>query len=130
MSTKYDVFISYNWKLKKEVKQLESKLKTLGWRVWRDERKLQSNHSPLTSLTALSLRRSAVFLCCITSKYCESNHCSLEIEFASALKKPMVALMNEKINAGGFFIKFVILYFQTKQFIFFNKMHIKSNRLL
>ena len=106
MSNKYDVFISYNWKLKKEVKQLESKLKSVGgWRVWRDERKMQSNHSPLSSVTALALRRSAVFLCLITNRYCESNHCSLEIEFASALKKTMVALLIEKINAGGFFIK-------------------------
>ena len=105
MSTKYNVYISYNWRQKKDIKQLDTKLKSIGYKAWRDERKLQTNNAPLSSVAALAIRKSSLFLCCITSKYCESNYCSSEIEFASALKKPMIALMIENINAGGFFNK-------------------------
>jgi len=39
-----------------------------------------------------------VILSCITTDYCKSYNCNLEVEYASAKKKEMVVLMIEKID--------------------------------
>lgn len=49
MSELNDVFISYNWSIKDQVKLLDEKLINSGFKVWRDERNLETNEKPLTS---------------------------------------------------------------------------------
>jgi hypothetical protein len=94
----YDVFISYNWSLKSQVQQLYQVLTSLNYKVWLDERELNAGSSPLTAELAMAIRDSKVILSCITSDYCASFNCNLEIEYASAKKKQMVVLMIEKID--------------------------------
>jgi hypothetical protein len=94
----YDVFISYNWGTKKQVQQLYDILKSLNYKVWLDERELNAGNSPLTTELALAIRDSKVILSCITTDYCKSFNCNLEVEYASAKKKQMVVLMIEKID--------------------------------
>jgi hypothetical protein len=94
----FDVFISYNWGIKAQVRQLYEILKSLNYKVWLDERELNADSSPLTTELALAIRDSKVILSCITKDYCASYNCNLEIEYASAEKKPMIPLMIEKID--------------------------------
>jgi len=94
----FDVFISYNWGIKKHVQQLYAILTSLNYKVWLDERELNAGNSPLTAELAMAIKNSKVILCCITTDYCKSYNCNLEVEYASAKKKEMIALMIERID--------------------------------
>jgi hypothetical protein len=94
----YDVFISYNWGIKTQVRQLYDVLRSLNYRVWLDERELNAGSNPLTAELATAIRDSKVILSCITTDYCKSFNCNLEVEYASAKKKQMIALMIERID--------------------------------
>ena len=94
----YDVFISYNWGIKTQVRQLYDILTSLDYKVWLDERELNAGSSPLTAELATAIRDSKVILSCITRDYCKSYNCNLEVEYASAKKKQMITLMIEEIN--------------------------------
>jgi hypothetical protein len=93
-----DVFISYNWGVKKQVKSLFDILTSLKYQVWLDEKDLNGGNSALTAELAKGIKQSKVFLSCITTDYCKSYNCNLEVEYASAKKKPMIALMIDRIN--------------------------------
>jgi hypothetical protein len=93
-----DVFISYNWGVKKQVKALFDILTSSNYQVWLDEKDLNSGNSALTAELAKGIKQSKVFLSCITNDYCKSNNCNLEVEYASAKKKPMIALMIDRID--------------------------------
>jgi hypothetical protein len=94
----FDVFISYNWEIKKQVQQLYAILTSLNYKVWLDERELNAGSNALTAELAMAIKNSKVILSCITTDYCKSYNCNLEVEYASAKKKEMVVLMIEKID--------------------------------
>ena len=94
----FDVFISYNSGIKKQVQKLDETLKSLNYKVWLDQRELNAGSSPLTAELALAIRDSKVILSCITKDYCRSFNCNLEIEYATAKKKQMVTLLVEEID--------------------------------
>jgi hypothetical protein len=94
----FDVFISYNWGAKKPVKKLYDILQSLNYEVWLDERELNAGSNPLTAELATAIKNSKVILSCITTDYCKSYNCNLEVEYASAKKKEMIALMIERID--------------------------------
>ena len=97
-----DVFISYHLRIKKQVQQLYDILKSLNYKVWMGERELNAENSPLTSELAMAITNSKVILSCITNDYCKSYNCNLEVEYASAKKKEMIALMIEEIDLASF----------------------------
>ena len=94
----FDVFISYNWGIKKQIQQLYQVLTSLNYKVWLDERELNAGSSPLTAELATAIKNSKVILSCITTDYCKSYNCNLELEYVSAKKKEMIALMIERID--------------------------------
>jgi hypothetical protein len=94
----FDVFISYNREIKAQVQKLYQVLTSLNYKVWLDERELSAGSSPLTTELAAAIRDSKVILSCITTDYCKSYSCNLEVEYASAKKKQMIVLMIEKID--------------------------------
>ena len=94
----FDVFISYNCGIEKQVKQLYEVLKSLDYKVWLDVRELSASSSPLTVELALAIKNSKVIISCITKDYCKSFNCNLELEYASAKKKQMIVLMVERID--------------------------------
>ncbi len=96
----YDVFISYNWGIKTQVRQLCKVLKSLNYKVWMDETDLNAGSSPLTAELATAIKNSKVVLSCITTDYCKSFNCNREIEYASAKKKQMITLMVENIDTA------------------------------
>ena len=93
-----DIFISYNWGIKNQVKILYDVLKNLKYDVWLDDRELSAGNSSLTAELASAIKNSKVFLSCVTEKYCKSFNCNLEFEYASAKKKPTIVLMVEKLD--------------------------------
>jgi hypothetical protein len=94
----YDVFISYNHLIKKQVQQFYDILKSLNYKVWLDERELNAGSNPLTAELATAIKNSKVIISCITKDYCKSFNCNLEVEYASAKKKQIIALMIESID--------------------------------
>jgi hypothetical protein len=95
-----DVFISYNSGNKKHVKQLYEVLKSLSYKVWMDEAELNVVNSPLTAESATAIKNSKVILSCITTDYCKSFNCNLELEYASAKKKQIIVLMVERLDTA------------------------------
>ena len=93
-----DIFLSYNWNIKEQVKLLHEKLEKEKFKVWRDDEQLRAGNSALTAELAKGIKKSKVIICCITKDYCKSNNCNLEIEFALACKKQVIVLMIEKIE--------------------------------
>jgi hypothetical protein len=85
-----DVFISYNWGIKKQVQQLYQVLTSFNYKVWVDERELNAGRSPLTAELATAIKNSKVILSCITTDYCKSYNCNLELEYASAKKSKLL----------------------------------------
>ena len=94
----FDVFISYNCGIEKQVKQLYEVLTSLNYKVWLDVRELSASSSPLTVELATAIKNSKVIISCITKDYCQSFNCNLELEYASAKKKQIIALMVEEID--------------------------------
>lgn len=93
-----DVFISYNWGVKKQVKALFDILTSSNYQVWLDEKDLNSGNSALTTELAKGIKQSKVFLSCITNDYCKSNNCNLEIEYAHAKSKTAIALSIQRLT--------------------------------
>ena len=93
-----DVFISYNWGIKTQARQLYDILTSLDYKVWLDERELNAGSNPLTAELATAIRDSKVILSCITTDYCKSFNCNLEVEYASAKKKQIIPLLIEEID--------------------------------
>ncbi len=96
----FDVFISYNWGIKQQVKKLYDILTSLNYKVWLDDTELNAGSSPLTTELALAIKNSKVILSCITKDYCKSFNCNREIEYASNTKKQIIVLMIEEIDTG------------------------------
>jgi len=93
-----DVFISYNWEIKAQVRKLYQVLTSLNYKVWMDQTDLNAGSSPLTAELALAIKNSKVILSCITTDYCKSYNCNLEVEYASAKKKQIITLMIERMD--------------------------------
>ena len=94
-----DVFISYNWNIKDQVRQLYDILTNeFKYKVWLDEKKLNAGNRPLTVELAHAIKNSKVILSCVTKEYCKSYNCNLELEYSSASKKPVVVLMVDELD--------------------------------
>jgi hypothetical protein len=94
---KFDIFLSYNWDSKTQVKSLYKKLSTdFRYKVWLDDVQLDSRN--LFEQLIQGINDSRLFLCCITKKYSQSDNCIREINYASINKLPLVIVMLEKLN--------------------------------
>ena len=93
-----DIFISYNWNIKKQVKSLYEMLTGQNYKVWMDDKELNAGSSALTAELANAIKTSKIFLSCVTEDYCKSFNCNLEVEFASQSKKTMIVLMVDKLD--------------------------------
>jgi hypothetical protein len=97
MNEAIDVFLSYNWGICSQIKQLETNLTQLGLKVFR-EQKEESLDYPLTSQLADAIKDSNLIVSCLTLPYCKSHNCNLQIEYANSLGKSIVVLMMEELN--------------------------------
>ena len=95
----YDVFISYNWGIKKEVEEFHKKLEAVGIKAWRDIN-LQANNQNITSQLAKQIKNSRIFLCFLTKAYSDSDMCRKEIVYADKLRKTIIFLMIERMTVN------------------------------
>ena len=100
MSFSFDLFLSYEKELVKELRVLHEKLATspYNFKIWRDETNLdKSSQQCLADQIADGIKKSHVFLCFLTKKYEMSDECKNEIIYARVLKKTIVMLKIENL---------------------------------
>ena len=95
-----DIFISYNWKIKTQVKELyEILTKQLKFKVWLDDEQLNAGY-PLFSELAKAIDDSKVFICCLTTDYCKSKNCNREFKYADDSNKPIIILKIDNLKSN------------------------------
>ena len=95
--TTFDIFMSYNGDSKESVKLLYKKLsEEYKFKVWIDF--IQLKNGMLHQQLSNGIANSAIFLCCITKKYAQSDNCIREMTLASECKLPLVVLMFERFE--------------------------------
>jgi len=86
-----DVFISYNFEIKEQVKKLTANLIQFNLTIWFDEK--ITNNDTLTNESLDKIANSKLVLCCLTNQYCESDECKKELSYSNKLHKPIIILM-------------------------------------
>jgi hypothetical protein len=82
--SEFDIFLSYNWDQKLQVKRLKDEFtKTYGLKCCLDQKEIKNSN---------------VFIVCISVKYCLSDECINEINYAKSINKPIIILMLERLN--------------------------------
>lgn len=96
MNDQFDVFISYQWDIKSQVKPFHEKLGEQGIKAWRDDVELRTVNMALTDQLAKAIKKSKIFLFCFTQKYAESKNCNHELNYAYDLGKTIIPLAIDK----------------------------------
>jgi len=91
------VFISYNWGIQEDVKQLKRMLNNRGINTWMDIDNI-SGGDLLYNKLAEGLEKSKVLISCVTKKYLESKNCRKEVARADSLKIKIIPLLFEKMD--------------------------------
>jgi hypothetical protein len=86
-----DVFISYNFEIKEQVKKLTTNLIQFNLKIWFDEK--ITNNDTLTKKSLDEIANSKLVLCCLTHQYCKSDECKKELSYSNELHKPIIILM-------------------------------------
>ena len=98
----FDLFISYQWDIKPDIRNLQEKLLSADpanrLKIWRDDDRLEINSLGLTDQLAKGIKKSKIFLCCLTHKYNKSKNCRMEIEYANRLNKRILVLFIDKLD--------------------------------
>ena len=96
----FDVFLSYNWGVKPQVTALYRELTgKQGLKVWMDDFELGQER--LADELSGAIYHSKVFMCCITKKYCESENCKDELDYAKNISR-------SEIKDGGLYMPLLI----------------------
>lgn len=87
----FDIFLSYNWDQKDQIRKLYEELVNNGFKCWLCNEVLKD---PLKMDQIFEIiSNSKIFVSCITEKYCKSEQCISEINYAKSIKKPIVIIM-------------------------------------
>ena len=90
------IFISYQWGIQNEVKELNRFLNEKRFSTWMDIHKLNAGEDLMKELPN-AIYKSKAFVCCVTKKYSLSPNCNKEISYANMLRLPIIALMYEDV---------------------------------
>ena len=93
------IFISYCHKNAEAVRNIAEKIQK-HYKIWIDINDLESGVD-LKKQLADGLKSSDLFLCFISSSYCESTSCIQEFSFAESLHKSIFPVMLEKEASNG-----------------------------
>ena len=120
MSVEFDIFISYQWNIKNEVKEIVNLLHNNGFKVWVDDRYLRPDGDLFPELSS-AIKRSKTFISFITKAYDNSKNCYREINWADTCGKTILVVMFEDLKISdldkvGFIIntRLRINYYQDK----------------
>ena len=94
-----DLFISYQWKIKDQVKLMHDFLEfNNNYTVFRDEDTFNASNS-LSSQISKAIKISDLFICCITEPYNASVNCLREISLEiDTYNKTAIVLMFEDVD--------------------------------
>ena len=95
-----DLFISYEWGIKKEVEYFHAKLESppSSLKVWRDNN-LSNNNESLYLQLGREIKRSRLFLFLLTKAYIKSDMCRKELVYAAKIGKTIFCFMLEKMTS-------------------------------
>lgn len=92
---KFDIYISYDYNSKTQIRQLYDKLTALyEFKIWLDEVEIDLDRN-LNKQLMNGIRESKLFMCCLTNDYTFSDTSVDEITLAEELKKPFLVLLLE-----------------------------------
>ena len=92
---KFDIYISYDYNSKTQIRQLYDKLTALyEFKIWLDEIEIDLDRN-LNKQLMNGIRESKLFMCCLTNDYTFSDTSVDEIALADELKKPFLVLLLE-----------------------------------
>jgi len=91
-SQRFDIFFSHPWAKKPFLSHLFSLLHKRGFRVWYDVNDMGYD---LTESMRTGVERSFLTVACIDSQYQVRDNCLLELDFATQMKRPIVAVVTE-----------------------------------
>ncbi|XP_077861425.1 uncharacterized protein LOC100370439 [Saccoglossus kowalevskii] len=92
-----DVFISYQWGVQPQIKNLYSKLTSLGYTCWLDIMQMGGGDA-LYGKIDRGIRKAKVIVSSCTPKYALSTNCRREVSLADTLKKPMIPILLESME--------------------------------
>ena len=122
LNEKFDLFLSYNWGIKENVRQLYQKFTTNhNLKVWIDDEQL--DNAGLYEQICEGIKNSKCFVCCITKKYTESANCQREISYATNINKPLIVLMFEDLAIADISGSVGFIITPLLRFNLFNDMH-------
>ncbi|RDD38987.1 hypothetical protein TrispH2_008615 [Trichoplax sp. H2] len=89
---KWDVFLSYSWNNKDEVKKIKSYLEQQKWKVWIDDNRVAGGQD-LDSVLSNGIEACKVFVPCLNRSYANSDNCYSELSHAKDLKKFIIPIV-------------------------------------
>ncbi|NP_001161599.1 neuralized PATS1 [Saccoglossus kowalevskii] len=94
--TSAPIFISYNWGIQEEVKQLRDYLEKAGFPCWMDIGQMGGGDTLYERIDD-GMRNCKVVIACMTPKYIVSHNCNREISLADSISKPIIPIMYQRI---------------------------------
>ena len=95
---KKDLFISYEWGSKEIVSQIANSLEEIyKYKVWIDRNQIFPGLN-LHENIQKGINNSEIILAFVTKRYCESQNCQLEIQYANRIKKKIIYIVLEKLK--------------------------------
>ena len=95
----FDLFVSYSWDNKEEVRELCKSLENIGYKLWLDIN--QMVHGNIDKIMKKGIDESLLFLCCATTSYCQSENAMKEFNYAVAKKKSIIYVLFEKFSGDN-----------------------------
>ena len=102
-----NIFVSYSNANKKIVYKIADRLK-VKHTIWIDRDYLKPGVK-IDKEKANAIRNSNLFICFVSTEYCNSGACDEEFSLAKTLKKKMIPIMLEKEATNGFELTIVKL---------------------
>ena len=106
-----DLFVSFQWDLREQIKEFQEKLNIYcchynkDIRIYRNEAKSDpSNNSALNEKTLKIIKSSKLFVCFLTNKYVKSINCVKELTFAHSIGKRILPIYIENIDTNQIYL--------------------------
>jgi len=93
-----DIFLSYEQTHRDIVIEMKQKLEEKNYFCWLDVEQMPGNTDNFYPAIEQGIKRSTVFVCCISNRYVRSNKCRQELSFAKQHDKRIILLIMEELH--------------------------------
>ncbi|XP_066275124.1 uncharacterized protein [Branchiostoma lanceolatum] len=91
------IFISYQWDIQADVVHLRDRLEQAGYPCWMDIGQMGGGDALYEEIDT-GMRESKVVISCLTPNYISSKNCSMEVNLASDLGKPLIPIIFQQVD--------------------------------